>query len=369
MSADFVIVGGGIIGLLQARELVLAGASVTLLERGLLAREASWAGGGIVSPLYPWRYSPPITALASWAQDFYPALAEELNAATGIDPEFIESGLLMLDGTDDAQALAWSARFGRRAEHLSPEAVEQLQPGLGPPPASGIWMPGIAQVCPPRLTAALRAWLTMQPGVSIRQHCDVLGFRNEGRRVRGVDTTQGFIDGGVFVLCAGAWSESLTRMLGWSVPIEPVRGQMLMFAGGPAELTRMVMRGGRYLIPRRDGQVLVGSTLEHAGFERLPTAEAQASLLASALSILPALRDYPLAAQWTGLRPGSPSGIPLIGWLPDWQNVAINAGHFRNGVVLAPAATRLLSDLLQRHPTIVDPKPYAPSVQVRTLEV
>lgn len=364
MGSEVVIVGGGIIGLLLARELADAGCQVTLVERGALARESSWAGGGIVSPLYPWRYLPPVTALASWAQDFYPRLCAELRDETGLDPEYLASGLLMLAPEDEAEALTWSARHGRRAVRLNGGEARAQQPGIPETISSAVWMPEVAQVRPPRLTAALVASLRLRAKVRLLEHTEVLGFEREGARLLALRTAQGRVTGDEFVLCSGAWSGELGRLLGVELPIEPVRGQMLLFATGPAALQRMVMWNGKYLIPRRDGQILVGSTLERVGFDRLPTEAALNELYAAALAILPELADYPLAGQWAGLRPGSPDGIPYIGKLPALDNAWINAGHFRNGVVLAPAATRLLRDLLSRaQEPIVDPEPYAPATR------
>lgn len=361
MHAEVVIVGGGVIGLLLARELAEASIEVMLVERGALAGESSWAGGGIVSPLYPWRYTPPVTALASWAQAFYPRLCAQLLAETGLDPEYTESGLLMLDAEDEDEALAWSTRYGRRAERVDAATARDLQPGISPDTRSAVWMPSVAQVRPPRLTAALAASLRRRASVRLVEGCEVRGFARQEGRLTALETSRGRIGGAQFVLCAGAWSGGLGQQLGVALPIEPVRGQMLLFAAGPAELRRMVMRQGKYLIPRRDGRVLVGSTLEQVGFDRLPTAAAYAQLHAAALQILPALADYALEAQWSGLRPGSPKGVPFIGRLPGFDNAWIDAGHFRNGVVLAPAATRLLADLLLARAPILDPLPYAPA--------
>lgn len=359
MGVEVVIVGAGVIGLMLARELAEAGVRVQVVERGAIGRESSWAGGGIVSPLYPWRYPAAVTALASWAQDFYPGFCAELEAAGGIDPEYTECGLLMVDAEDEDEALAWSARTGRPAERLAPEAVRELQPGIRPAQRATVWMPKVAQLRPPRLVQALRADLARR-GVDLVEGCEIRGVRHEAGRVAALRSAKGELRGGHFVFCAGAWSGELSALLGLTLPVSPVRGQMLLFGAGPASLKRMVLAEGRYLIPRRDGRVLVGSTVEHVGYARLPTRAAHDSLYASALSLCPALQDYNLEAQWSGLRPGSPNGIPFIGRLPGYENAWVNAGHFRNGVVLAPAATRLLADRLLERPAIVDPEPYAP---------
>lgn len=357
MHADVVIIGGGVIGLLLARELSASGVDVLLLERGALARESSWAGGGIVSPLYPWRYSAPVTALARWAQAFYPQLCADLLAETGIDAEYQRSGLLMLDAADYEQARHWSQQEGRHTETLNAEQIVARQAGLRWS-EQGLWMPELAQLRPPRLTAALAASLRQRGKVRLLEQCEVLSFERDGERLCAVNTRQGRVNGQRFVLCAGAWSGRLGEHLGLCVPVRPVRGQMLLFQARELALNTMVLHAGKYLIPRRDGRVLVGSTLEEVQFDARPTEAALQQLQTAALTMMPGLARATLLAQWAGLRPGSPKGIPLIGRLPGFENAWINAGHFRNGVVLAPAATRLLADELLERPPIVDPEPY-----------
>ena len=146
-----VIVGGGVIGLLTAYNLASEGQAVTLLERGGLGQESSWAGGGIVSPLYPWRYSQAVTALAHWSQDFYPQLAQRLFAATGVDPEVHTTGLYWLDLDDEAQALAWAAREGRPLSKVDVSAAHDAVPVLGGGYSQAIYMADVANVRNPRL--------------------------------------------------------------------------------------------------------------------------------------------------------------------------------------------------------------------------
>ncbi len=134
---------------------------------------------------------------------------------------------------------------------------------------------------------------------------------------------------------------------------------MLLFKAKPGVLDRVVLQNGRYLIPREDGRILVGSTLEFKGFDKETTEEAYQSLYQSALSIMPGLADFPVEKQWAGLRPGSPSGVPYIGKIPQFENLYINAGHFRNGLVLSPASCRLATDLLLEREPIIDPAAYS----------
>lgn len=357
-TADVVVVGGGVIGMMTARELALAGRRVLLLERGQVGAEASWAGGGIVSPLYPWRYPPAVTALARLAQEAYPALATRLFADTGIDPEYFPCGMLMLDAEDARDARAWAGIQGQVLEVLGGEALGRQVPGLGPDWRSGLWMPAIANIRNPRLLAALAASLRAL-GVRVREQAAVVGWRQAGGRVTAAVTSSGeAFAADSYVICGGAWSSRLLAPLRAGLPVKPVRGQMLMYRLPPGALPAILLGEGRYVIPRRDGHVLCGSTMEEAGFDTLPTATAHESLKASAGRLWPALREAVPVAQWTGLRPAAPNGIPFIGRVPEIDNLWLNAGQFRNGLVLAPASAQLLADLLLGRKPVVDPRPY-----------
>lgn len=360
MNADIAVLGGGAIGLLSTLLLARSGVSVSLVEAGESGRESSWAGGGIVSPLYPWRYSAAVTALAHWSQDFYPGFGQRLLEDTGVDPEVHVTGLYWLDLDDEAEALAWAARERRPLFSVDIAEAYRGVPLLGAGFGRAIHMPGVANVRNPRLVKALRAALAAMPNVELREHCPVTGFVQDGGRIRGVTTADGEIRADRVVLAAGAWCGELLRTLGLQLPVEPVKGQMILYKCAEDFLPSMVLAKGRYAIPRRDGHILVGSTLEYTGFDKTPTDNALESLKASAEELLPALKDAEVVGHWAGLRPGSPEGIPFIGELPSHPGLWLNCGHFRNGLVLAPASCRLLCDLLLERTPIIDPQPYRP---------
>jgi len=357
---DVVVVGAGAIGMLTGLMLAQQGLSVTLLDKAQVGGESSWAGGGIVSPLYPWRYSSAVTALAHWSQDFYPGLGERLLALTGLDPEVFVTGLYWLDLDDEAEALAWASQQGRPLASVSMSAVHDAVPVLGPGYKHAVHMSGVANVRNPRLVKALRAALVQMPNVTVQEQAAVIGFVLDGERVVGVRTAQGEVSAARVVLTAGAWSGELLATLGLELPVEPVKGQMILFKCAADFLPSMVLAKGRYAIPRKDGHILVGSTLEHCGFDKTPTDEALASLKASAIELLPALDDAEVVGHWAGLRPGSPDGVPFIGPVPGHEGLWLNCGHYRNGLVLAPASCQLLSNLMLGQAPIIDPAPYAP---------
>jgi len=352
-----IIVGGGVIGMLTALEIVHAGHKVTLFERGQTGRESSWAGGGIVSPLFPWRYMDSVSKLASWSQAVYPALSAELSEQTGIDPEYTECGLILVAPDEAQQALNWADQHHRVLRLIGRDEFQHLEPQAADA-QEAVWMPNVGQVRNPRMLQALRKRLD-QTGVEVRTGDSVDGLVTANGQCRGIRTDSGSFAADAVIICAGAWSRALLADLPSPPAVHPVRGQMLLFRAVPGTISRMVLEENRYVIPRRDGRTLFGSTIEEAGFEKQTTEVARAELHAIATTRFPILKQFPIEAHWAGLRPSSPAGVPYIGRHPDIEGLFINAGHFRNGIVLGPASARLAADLVLGRAPILDPAPYA----------
>lgn len=352
------VVGGGVIGMLTALELAAAGHPVTLFERGETGRESSWAGGGIVSPLFPWRYLDSVTELASWSQAHYPELCASLAEHTGVDPEFTRNGLILVAPEEHNDALSWAHQHHHDLQIIDEITYKELEPQIATPAPQALWMSTVGQVRNPRMVRSLNARL-QQLGVGLRTHEPVESIHIDKDRCAGVVTRSGIHRGGAVIVCGGAWSRNLLGDLPFPPEIHPVRGQMLMFAAQPDTISRMVLEASRYVIPRRDGRTLFGSTIEDVGFEKQTTTEAYDELYAIATQRFPVLKNFPVEAHWAGLRPSSPAGVPYIGRHPDVEGLFVNAGHFRNGIVLGPASARLISDLVLDRAPIVDPSPYA----------
>jgi len=218
------------------------------------------------------------------------------------------------------------------------------------------------QIRNPRLLRALRAALDVH-GVCLLEQVEVQGLAVAAGRVQGVRVDGQALSADAVVLTTGAWSAQVLQALGVASEhppaIEPVRGQMMVLNAPHSGLRRIVMSEGRYLIPRKDGRVLVGSTLEYVGFDKATTEAARASLHAFALRLCPALAGAPLEAHWAGLRPGCPQGIPYIGEHPDIEGLFLHAGHFRNGLVMGPASTELFVQGIEKEASLLDAAPYA----------
>ncbi|MBM4200015.1 MAG: glycine oxidase ThiO [Gammaproteobacteria bacterium] len=357
-AADVIVIGGGIIGLLTARMLAREGVRVTVIDAGRIGNQSSWAGGGILSPLCPWHTPEPITALCRLSQQMYPRLMASLHEETGVDPEWTRTGLVFVDCTETAQAIAWCEREAVEVHRTSPDALGTLEPWLSHPAGESLWLPSIAQVRNPRLLRSLRASLA-QLGVALVEDQPVIAFETDSGRVTAVRTESGLHAADRFVVAAGAWTAKLLNGLTPALPIAPVKGQMLAYGTAPGLLSRIVVRGDRYLIPRRDGVILAGSTVEaSAGFDKTTTEAARAQLSAFAQELLPPLQDAAVLRHWAGLRPGTPTGIPYIDYHPTLQNLVLCAGHFRNGFVMAPASCHLLAELILNREPMLPPAPY-----------
>ncbi len=358
LSTDILIIGGGISGLLVARELRLAGRDVTILDKSPAGQESSWAGGGILLPIYPWRQPSAISDLVIHSLKKYPILNQELLEATGIDPEWSPCGMLICKNPDIDDAIAWCQERGIRYQEPPAQRLEGLHTEL----QRALWLPEIAHIRNPRLLKSLKAYL-QRLGVGFIENTEISHIEIKNRRVVRVDTPRQSVTVKQLVVCTGAWTSRFLQEhlseAALSLPIQPVKGQMLLFDAQPDTLPHMVLDGDHYLIPRRDGKILAGSSVEAVGFDKSTTTETGDRLYTFATELLPSLKQYTVSHHWAGLRPGTPDGIPFIGRHPTITNLSINVGHFRNGLVMGPASAELLADLILDRPPPLDPTPYA----------
>lgn len=357
-TPDFTIIGGGIMGLLTARECRLAGASVSVIDKNQIGLESSWAGGGILLPIYPWRQHQAITDLVIQSLKLYPALTDAIQATSRIDPEFVQSGLLICKNPDYIDAINWCETNAIHYQTPALTTLKHLQTEFNRP----LWLPEIHQARNPRLLKAVYSDLK-HLGVHFITGSELLTLNIHQQRVQSISTSSGDYPVAQIILTTGAWTGQLWRQLFSSTgsvqpEIDPVKGQMLLFDAKPDTLSTMVLDNAHYLIPRSDGKILAGSTVERSGFNKETDLETKTQLAAFAHQLLPSLKQFPIIAHWAGLRPGTEHGIPYIARHPELENLSINAGHFRNGLTMAPASAQLLADLLLNRFPKIDPEPY-----------
>ena len=346
---EILIVGAGVVGLTTALKLAERGVSVTLLDRQLVGREASWAGAGMLPPGNPANALSPEARLRSYSHGMWPEFAADLADRTGIDTGYHICGAIEVCAVDnqdefrqhDAQ---WQAE-GIRVEHISAHEVQQHVADMDDRFENAIFLPDFAQLRNPRYLKALKA-ACLQRGVEILEHAHALEIRQKDGRISEVRVHARTLQFDRICFAVGAWSASLLQPLGFSIPVKPVRGQIVQLQL-PAQPFRCVIElGRRYLVPRRDGLILIGSTEEDAGFAKHTTTEGVAGLLDFARSLVPSLAHAEVVQTWAGLRPGSPDELPLLGPVPGFSNVFIGAGHFRSGLQMSPASGTILADLM-----------------------
>jgi glycine oxidase len=333
MAKQVMVVGGGIVGCLTALNLADRGCSVTLVERNVVAAqtsgESSWAGAGILFPLLPWMYKDAVNQLAMTGASLYPALCSRLLAETGIDPEYTKSGMQILPNFDEMAAINWCKSYQIPVEKN----------------AKGLLLPSIAQVRPPHLLQALRAIL-IQQNVTLLENTQLEPLKNvnviDGWRTN----TGAVLEADAFVVTSGAWSFDLLKETAAGLNIKPMRGQILLYENVTEKLEHIIYSNGFYLVPRRDGLLLAGSTLEDVGFDTRTTDDVKQALQTKAESILPSLKHAAIRKHWSGLRPGTPDNLPTIAAHPTIKNLYLNTGHFRYGLTMAPASAILVAGLV-----------------------
>lgn len=358
---DCIIVGGGVIGMMTARRLFLEGVDVLLLEKGPLGGESSWAGGGIISPLYPWRYDESVNVLAERSKQIYPQLIAGLYDETGIDSELITSGLFTVtEYTTDIQQ--WMEKWSIEARYIGEaDRVAEIEPVAGSAVDHGLWMPDIMQVRNPKFVRALKASFN-HLAIPYREQLSVDEIMVNNNRVTGVSADGEIYNAGKVIIASGAWSAQFA-VTQKAVNVSPVKGQMIMYKGQPGLIKRMLLSEGHYVIPRKDGHILAGSTLEKIGFDKIVSAHAQDELHRAAVELVPLLADLPIERQWAGLRPGTEKGIPYICVHDDIAGLYIHAGHFRNGIVLGAGSVELMADIILGRKPWCDPAPYTIQAQ------
>jgi glycine oxidase len=286
-------------------------------------------------------------------------LADDVRRASGIDPEWTASGLLCFDLGERAVAQEWAASTGRAVDFLEAQEVRRQEPALADKARPAIFLPGIAHIHISRFLRALREAM-LNEGIPIKEETVVTSLLESGGQVKGVRTEAGDVHAEHVVIAAGAWSSGIAETIGVRLEMEPVRGQIIQFKGPPGLLGRVLCHGEHYLLARRSGAIIVGSTREHVGFDKGVTTEARTELVRIAAELLPVLHGAQPERQWSGLRPGSPEGMPYIGAHPRLTGLWFNTGHYANGVTLAPGSARLLADLMAGREPILDPAPYRP---------
>lgn len=359
------VIGGGIQGLASAVALAADGHLVQVLERETPGQRASWVAAGLLTPSSPWKYPAPLIELAQRSEALYLEFVRELQVHTGLSAEYENAGMLYPAGVGLSEAQLETAtrrrlELGFAVERWDRARLDAECPGLGSDISGAGWQPHGARVRPPRLLAALRR-RAEQFGVELTSRCEVAALCTRGGRVLGVQLAGGQrLHADAVVLAAGAWSGGLVADLGLQLHVRPVRGQILLLRGAPGVLRPTINDGDGYLLPRPDGRILVGSTMEDAGFDAVTTPAALRRLRELAARLLPASASMTEENNWAGLRPGTSDRLPYLGAVRELPGLVLATGHFRNGILLAPITARIVADVLAGRTPPVNLAPFAP---------
>lgn len=360
-TADVVVVGAGIIGCAIARELARKRVGVVVVDRDRPGRHASWAAAGMLAPQAESDDRNELLSFLLRARALFPDLVRNLEEETGVDVGYDTTGMLLVAlNEDDGDALReryeWQFSEGLAVERLTDAEVQRLEPGLSLEVRSALRFAGDHRVDNRLLTHALwqaaeRAGARFLTGSAARR------IRATGERLV-VELDRGeSLEAAVVVLAAGSWSgriEGLPR----AVPVEPIHGQLISFDADPASFQHSVASPRGYLVPRADGRLIAGTTAEKVGFRTTVTRAGLDRITTLALEIAPDLAGVPVGAHWSGLRPGTPDGLPILGRDPDWPNLIYATGHYRNGILLAPLTAQIIGDLVQGGADSVDLAPF-----------
>ena len=346
MTYDAVVIGGGLIGMTTARSLRLAGLKVALLEKNRLGEESSWAAGGILTRFYPWRQSEDARALIEASQAAFPGFVAQLQEETGVDPGLVRCGILVADTEEQEQALAWAQTCDTPIELVDKLRLQALEPNLAQHLQTALHIPSAMQVQPRLLAKAMRKSLALH-GVEIFENTEVTGLQDRDRAITEVSTRQRSFHANQVVVCNGAWAQQLLKGLSDAcTDIVPVRGQILLLKTRQRLLSNILVQNEQYMIPRKEPYILCGSTLEYVGFDRDVTEEAKEALRTWACRLCPQLQEAELADHWSGLRPGTLREVPYICVHPGYENLYLNAGHFRWGIAMSLASADLACKLM-----------------------
>lgn len=364
-----VIVGGGVIGLSLAYELSGRGADVVALERDAFARKASWAGAGILLPVCLKTSIHPFDQLEAFSTELHQTWSGQLLSETGIDNGFAKcGGLYIARSAGEVALLAGSYEYWRQREIpfdvLSRQNVVQRFPVLQSAVErskmfQATFVPGEYQIRNPDHNRALLA-ACRQRGVKLIQQVDV-ALLCDRQRVLSVQAGDQTMAADQFCFCAGPWTAELVAGLGVELPMQPVRGHMVLYKLPQRMFSSVINEGSRYLVPRADGHVLAGSTIEEVGFDESIDEQEVTGLKAWAASVLPNLNDSCVAKVWTGLRPGTYDGFPYLGRLPGFENAFVSTGHFKAGLHTSTGSAVVMADLLLGRKPTIDLTPFAVS--------
>lgn len=345
-GSDILIIGGGIIGLATAIELKQRGATVTVLTRDT-QEAATQAAAGMLAPQAEDLPAGPLHDLGFKSLSLYPNWIQKLEAIAHQSAGYWPCGILapQYQSSEPSEAVSGTpavAPGGEATPHrqwLSPQTLNHLQPNLDPSVIGAWWFPEEGQVDPPKLAQVLQT-VAQALNIEVKEGITVESFQQSHGRITSLQTSEGPWQADHYVLATGSWSSTLLP-----IPVYPIKGQLLSVQAAPGSLNQVLYGPGIYIVPRKDGRIVIGATSETVGFAPHNTPAGLQTLINRAIKLYPPLSDLPLKRQWWGFRPATPDEWPILG-PSHCHNLTLATGHHRNGILLAPATAMLIADLI-----------------------
>jgi glycine oxidase len=355
-SFEVIIAGGGLIGGAIALELALAGLPVAVFEKGDPGRESSWAGAGILSPAPENPATIPLVPLGKASMALYPDFVARVEEISAQDVGFRGKGTLeALFSRDAARELSTHVAlhhgWGLQAEAISAEDARELEPALSPELEAAVLRPDEASVDNRALTRAVFE-AARKSGAEIFAHHEVQGIWREKQRCAGLLLKNEKVSAGWTIIAAGCFSANIAGVNTYA-PVRPAKGQMISLRAEQTKIERVLWSDKIYLVPRNDGRILAGATVEYVGFDKNVTAGGLEKILAGAIELAPDLARARVEETWAGLRPDSPDHLPILG-PTDIDGLLIATGHFRSGILLTPITAQLIREWVTQQNVSVD---------------
>lgn len=362
-SVDVAVIGGGVIGCSVAYHAARRGASVALFEARQIGSGASGAAAGMLAAQAEAREPGPFLDLLLESREMHRAFGEELYEETSLDPEYVWAGTLRaaLDEGPVEELRArhlWQRRHGLSARWMSGDEARELEPALSSRTVAALYLPEDGQVNSPRLVRSL-SLAAARSGARVEEFTKVCGLVVEGSTITGVRTSAGETAAGAVVLAGGASSASLVSDLGVEVPVHPVKGEILAAVPPSLPIKANVWDERCYMVPKRDGRVVIGATEEPGVRDPRPTLGGVAALSGAAVRLVPEISAATFASAWGGLRPGTPDNLPVLGPVDGVEGLMLATGHYRNGVLLAPLTGEVISALALGETPTTDISPFS----------
>ena len=348
---EILIIGGGIIGLTLARKLHKKGfRKITIIERGNVGRESSYAAAGMLAPQAETDIIDPFFKFCVDSHKLYADFARELFEETGVDIQLDKSGTLYLafdeaDAREIRRRFDWQTKAELEVEHLTAKEIRKAEAFVSPDVREGLFFPNDWQVENRKLLDALQIYAEIND-IEIIEQTEIENLLIENGKIEAAQSKNKIFRAETVILATGAWTsliKSGENVLA-SLDVKPIRGQIFSFRTAKRLFERVIYSPRGYIVPRADGRIIAGATVEDAGFDKNVTTSGIEFVRENALEIAPSLVNLKISESWAGLRPFAKDGLPILGEFPEIENLYIAAAHYRNGILLAPITAEILAN-------------------------